>query len=149
MIVRHIVALILMGVFLLSTVPGLQAYVWCVKQEGSSALELGAHGACAPSSPQECAPHSHSGHASESCGASTHAHDDTCELCIDVPLDAKFAKAPHPQLKKIAPALHVPTWQELQWLRDRTPQLACTQLPHPPPYVSTTLVVQRTTVLII
>lgn len=138
-----------MGVFLLGTIPGLQAYVWCVKEAGSTALELGAHGECAPSSPQHCAPHSHSDHNPECCNTSGHPHDDTCDLCIDVPLDTELSKTSAPQFKKISSASQIPQWQELQRLRDLSPQLASMQLPHPPPHVSTTLQVQRTTVLII
>ncbi|MGM0416312.1 MAG: hypothetical protein ACQEQK_05090 [Thermodesulfobacteriota bacterium] len=151
MSVRHMLALFLMGVFLLSTVPGLQAYVWCIKEEGSSALEIGAHSACTQSQSHssQSAHHSHSGHAPEDCSTSTHEHEDNCELCIDVPLDTEFSKAPTPQFKKISPALHPPQWRELQLLRTVTPQLTCTHLPHPPPHISTSLLVQRTTVLII
>jgi hypothetical protein len=43
----------------------------------------------------------------------------------------------------------MPVWRELQWLRELTPQISCTQPPHPSPYTSTALLVQRTTVLII
>jgi len=139
-----------MGVFLLSTVPGLQAYVWCVKDGGSSALELDTHGACAPSTSGQRALHPHSEHAQDCCTTSSaHSHEDTCEPCIDVPLDAEFSKAPIPQLKKISAAPHVPAWREMQYLRDLTPLINCTQLPHPPPYICTALLVQRTTVLII
>lgn len=138
-----------MVVFLLSSVPGLQAYVWCVKEEGSSALEIGAHGTCDPAPSAQSAPHSHSEHGEDCCPSSAHSHEDTCELCIDVPLDGEFSKTSTPQLKKIAPALHVPAWRELQWLHELTPQTSCTQPPHPSPYTSTALLVQRTTVLII
>jgi len=139
-----------MGVFLLSTVPGLQAYVWCVKDGGSSALELDTHGACAPSTSGQRALHSRSGHAQDCCTSSfAHNHEDTCELCIDVPLDADFSKAPMPQRKKISATLHVPAWREMQYLRDLTFLINCTRLPHPPSYICTALLEQRTTVLII
>ncbi|MFW6387042.1 MAG: hypothetical protein ACOC0G_00030 [Thermodesulfobacteriota bacterium] len=149
MSVRHIITLALMGVFLLSSVPGLQAYVWCVKEEGSRALEMGKHGACDPAPSGQTNQHSHAEHAEDCCPSSAHTHKDTCELCIDVPMDAEFFKTPAPQIKKIATALYMPPWHELQWLRDLTPQLSYTQLPHPPSYTSTALLVQRTTVLII
>jgi hypothetical protein len=35
------------------------------------------------------------------------------ELCIDIPLDGEFSKTSTPQLKKSAPARHVPAWREL------------------------------------
>lgn len=137
-----------MGVFLLSTAPGLQAYVWCVKEGGSSALEAGAHGACVQSTSQENVLHSCSEHMPEYCN-STHAHEEACELCIDIPLDIEFSKTPAPQFKKISAAPDKQQGRELQLLRNFNLELTCTQLPHPPPHISTTLLIQRTTVLII
>lgn len=110
---------------------------------GSSALEAGAHGSCAQSPPRENVFHSCSGHMPEYC-TTTHAHEEACELCIDIPLDVEFSKTPAPQFKKISAALDKQQGRELHNV-----ELIRTQLPHPPPYISTTLMIQRTTVLII
>ncbi|MDD2556889.1 MAG: hypothetical protein PHH87_01235 [Desulfuromonas sp.] len=128
---------------MLSTNPGAQAYVWCVKQEGSSTLATAAHN-----------PHNLPASASKSTSSITHcctgsACELNCASCIDIPFETEFSTSSTYQLKKMPAQDPTPQWHELQWLHASTATLARTQLPESPPRISSTIRVQRTTVLLI
>lgn len=140
---RHLITLLLLLAFVLGTTPGVEAYVWCVKPEGSSALATSAH---KPHSLPTAA-HEPGSSITQYCNSSTCAL--TCVSCIDIPIEAEFSTPSQYQLKKIPAQEQAPQWHELQWLHDSTTVLTCTQLPQPPPRINRTIQAQRTIVLII
>ena len=144
---RHLITFLLLLAFMLSTNPGVQAYVWCVKQEGSSALSASAHKSHSPSGIAAAVVHE------PACSTPQYSNSLTCGFscvsCIDIPVEAEFSTQSQYQLKKIPSQAQAPQWHELQWLYDSTTALTCTQLPQPPPCISSTIDVQRTIVLLI
>jgi hypothetical protein len=139
---RHIISLVSLLVFLLTAQTGVQGYVWCLGEDGRSALEYAAVDTCrSGAQPLD--------QASRWEGIFDFlSQEKRCGPCLDVPFsfDAASRRA---QVHKIFPS-HIgsPATVQVSPVPNFARVFTTNLYPQPPPRISQTIHFQRTVVLL-
>jgi len=141
---RHIVALVSLLVFLLAGQAGAQGYVWCLGEDGHTALEYAAGNSCNPDVGDQHSP----GFQGDQIGPHS-SQEDQCGPCLDVPASLEVASRSADAPKKLKVQIGSPPVVQSAPLRTSPSVFASAPCYQPPPRISQTILLHRTVVFLI
>ena len=128
-------------VFLFTGQSGVQGYVWCLGEDGHTALEYVENNSCASAPTEDC-------HADEALAHDDLAQEDHCGPCLDIAASLEATSSRHKLDKFVDVPVGLPV--TFQTLSDPLLAKVLTNdlLAQPPPRISQTLLHHRTVVLL-
>ncbi|MBW2475928.1 MAG: hypothetical protein JRE63_01235 [Deltaproteobacteria bacterium] len=141
---RHIVVFISLLIFMLTGQAGVQGYVWCLGEDGHSALEYAENSTCVTalsSSKQDC-------HVEVAAADNDLSEADHCGPCLDIPASLEAHSFRYELHKYFDTSAELP---ETVWLSKSAVLLQVVTndlLSKPPPWISQAILSHRTVVLL-
>lgn len=128
-------------VFFFTGQSGVQGYVWCLGEDGHTALESAENNSCASAAAKDC-------HADQGLAHDDLAQEDHCGPCLDISESLEATSSRHQLDKFVDAPLGLPV--TFQTLSDPALAKVLTKnlLAKPPPRTSQTLLHHRTVVLL-
>lgn len=139
---RHIVSLVALLIFLLTGQTGVQGYVWCLGEDGHTALEYAEYVTCGPGdvdADRDC----HTGDGL----TEHHLGDDHCGPCLDIQTTHDAASRRSQDGEGAPSSITVPVNAGILSATVLQQARTASLLAQPPPRISQAILAHRTTVL--
>ena len=138
------IALFSLLTFLFTGQAGAQGYIWCLGEDGHSALEYAASDTCGPSPQQlEQTQQCHGEEIRE-----TSAQEEHCGPCYDLPTTFEAASRRTQDRKDFTAQIEFPATIQVASLPTFARTLTSNLYPQPPPRISQAILAHRTVVLL-
>ncbi|PLX82324.1 MAG: hypothetical protein C0617_14485 [Desulfuromonas sp.] len=144
---RHVVSLVSLLILMLAGQSVAMSYVWCIGEDGHTALEYAAGDSCGPAPEKR----SHDHHSEQSSDLSSHmsSEDEHCGPCLDLQASVDAGPTRQRDTQELSDQLPLPAIIQTPSVPAFVRVLTTSLHPQPPPRIAPSIRSHRTIVLLI